>query len=559
MSVRQAIIHYSKAGHEFSSEDRLLMYKVQTLVVLGSITALALGLLSILRFSEGNLLQGWFDAFFCLIMVVGYLLLKRSLNYYDGVSRTILIVGMLGVILVMHLVPDNPTRFSWAFIIVLMMFFLRDGREGSLMLIAYVMLLIVLQLFNPEIFSLSMIDFVVLIINILLIFGALFWYEKIKQERSEALEVSNSILEMKVEARTEELLYAKKLAESGSESKSRFIANMSHELRTPLNAISGMTYLLQLDSLSEEQNQYLDQIKKSSDDLLQLIKGILEYSDLEAEQKLKLTPFAVQDLLNGLIHKTELLTSERNQPFISTVTEAVPICLIGNGKYIEAMILILLDNAVKFTPKGGLVHFSVDWNPTETGLHILVKDRGCGISPEQQPTIFEAFYQADATTTRGYAGTGIGLAIFKRLLDLMKGSVTVVSEVGVGTEFNVFLPLVPCPKCPEASVFSQKTEGRSKAMPLAESVTDGESTSQLDSQMDRPPLLLEEFEEFKVLVESADIQAEKWIVKLCKRYRSTEYETDLKEIKELIHSYDFDLALAKLAELQQKMSRAGVS
>ena len=227
-------------------------------------------------------------------------------------------------------------------------------------------------------------------------------------------------------------------AERANRVRGEFLANMSHEVRTPMNGIIGLTDLLLSTPLTEEQREYAELVHRSSNSLLHILNDILDFSKIESG-KMEIAPVVFS--LPEFIHDIELLyfNRETNQHDFSVhVEENVPRSLYCDPHRLKQVINNLLSNAVKFTPENKKITFSIAVEHQQHEHYTLlfsVKDEGVGIPPEKQTTIFEAFRQADASTSRKYGGTGLGLAISKRLIEQMGGTIWLESEPGVGSTF----------------------------------------------------------------------------------------------------------------------------
>ena len=285
--------------------------------------------------------------------------------------------------------------------------------------------------FNPEIVKLRIANQVKLVNHI-----------RTLEEKDELERQLNKIMELEAGLRVakEQAEHSRELAEHSNRVKSEFLARMSHEMLTPMNAITGMLQIVKLKGLPDTINEYITEIIRASDHLLNLINGVLDISGTEyGVFKLASETFNFDTMVTGVLETAQYNASQKKQTVKSHIDSTIPTLLKGDEMRLKQVIGNLLANAVKFSPESSEINFEARLLHKESDkitMQFEVADNGIGISKEQQDGLFTIFEQVDGSITRKHGGIGIGLALSKRIIEMMGGTITLESELQKGAKFT---------------------------------------------------------------------------------------------------------------------------
>jgi len=340
-----------------------------------------------------------------------------------------------------YLLMVSSAMALWSYSFILFSFIAFGGKKSVISSLIFSFVAAIILVFDFNIGSPYTTEFKIRFLAVFVMLSFLtYFYDKIKVTSYRQLEIRSRQIEEEKERANQ---HAKR-AEIATEAKSNFLANISHEIRTPMNGVLGMTRLLLETDLNNEQEEYAELVKRSSESLVVIINDILDYSKIEAGK------MSVENIDYDLItfiedvEKTFAIRLSSSSVAINTqIDSAVPRLLIGDPGRVRQILNNLLGNAVKFTPTGAI---TLSVTVADKKLVFSVADTGIGIARDKLSELFERFTQADTSSTRKYGGTGLGLSISKSLVDLLGGTMEVESKINEGTTFTFSIPLVESKK-----------------------------------------------------------------------------------------------------------------
>ncbi len=418
----------------------LLRQKAEDARFFSLVAAIIISFAVLIRLIQHDHFQAMVDSGLVLFLIAANRILKKDPTHYTLFSRLGLIGGFIDIVLLKLISGDVFGALFWSYSFVVFAFALRDRKEGWLWfaLIAWAHLILYFNFTNSLFADFS--DFLLFFGSLMLVAVTISWYESVKEKSLVFSYKLNSLLEQRVDERTRQLLDAKRKAEEASRAKSTFLATMSHEIRTPLNAINGFLTLLRQNETDPRKLEYLDIVDSSSKNLLQLLSNILDYTKMESDRfEPETTAFSPCALLGkvGRIYMPK--ATEKKVTLLVQCDLSLPKLCRGAPQHIRQILENLLSNAVKFTPANGTVVFRSYYRNDR--LCFEVKDTGIGIDREMQEHVFDAFTQVDSRSVREYGGSGMGLAVSKKVAESLGGEILLESAPGLGATFTLSIPV----------------------------------------------------------------------------------------------------------------------
>jgi signal transduction histidine kinase/ActR/RegA family two-component response regulator len=433
--------------HITDPEDFAFISKVAFIYVFSSIGVSVTTIIGLKNMAIGNYMIGSIELSVSFIQIMNLLYFRRSNNLYFSANLLNFLFYLLLVSLFLMGGLEN-TGIYWVTLFPVVVYFI-DTKLANRWIATTVVTLIafaLLKKFTDIALPYSFVEYRQSLIAFISMSAMIYYYHHIIIQQREALS----------QRRREAQDLALK-AKASSQAKSEFLANMSHEIRTPLNAMLGFLDILKAEDHGRKSLQYVEIIDKSSQSLLQIIEDILDFSKIESG-KLNIDPIDFNPALEFKMI-TDLFEHHSQQKNISLnihMDSNLPLLIKSDPLRIKQVIANLLSNAIKFTDENKTIDLTIRYG--ERKLFISITDEGKGIEPDKLEHIFEAFNQEDNTTTRVYGGTGLGLTISKRLVELLGGQMRVKSQLGQGSEFYFEIPVEVIQLHPTVEPASQSVE-----------------------------------------------------------------------------------------------------
>ena len=418
-------------NHNIEIQNFSIVSKVKFIFyfgVLGIIPTFIIGIMHI-AFDERNYV-GYFEIFIVLLQILNiwYFSIKGNIKLTANLS---VLFGYLIFIVAIISGGFERTGIYWMFLFPLIVYVLGDDYAKEwigLFIISFIVIMISKYLGLLQV-AYNYIELIQAFFAFLIIWSlTYFYYDIIRTQNRQLLDTIN------------ELKKQRDIANNAVKEKSRFLANMSHEIRTPLNAMFGFIELLESKELDNETREYLTIIKKAGGNLLSIVNDILDFSKLEVNKiKIEKHSFNIKSETEDIYNLFLQRAVEKNIKFHLNERN-LKYNIITDSTRLGQIISNLLSNAIKFTPKGKNIYLNIEYDSENELLSVEVIDEGIGIKKEKLNTIFEAFNQAEDSTTREYGGTGLGLTISYKLVELLGGELKVESEENRGSKFYFTIP-----------------------------------------------------------------------------------------------------------------------